>query len=155
MVREYHNGSDIVYGVRSSRKKDSFIRRSVSENFYRFAKMMGIEFVADHTHYRFMSRREVEALSEYREVNLFLPYLVPQLVFKHSIVYYERSKRFARQTKYSLRKLFLMAVDGITSFSTKPIAMISALVLGSFLRLLPALLSLLPKKSKPVKSRLG
>lgn len=146
MVREYHNGSDIVYGVRSSRKKDSFIRRTASENFYRFTKMMGVEFIADHAHYRLMSRRAVEALSEYGEVNLFLPYLVPQLGFKHSIVYYERSKRFAGKTKYSLRKLSLMAVDGITSFSTKPIAMISALVLGSFLAVIAGIVAIIVQK---------
>jgi len=119
MVKEYQQGNDIVYGVRSSRKNDLFIRRFTSENFYRFTRMMGIEIVPDHAHYRLMSRRAVEALSEYGEVNLFLPYLVPQLGFKNTIVYYERNRRFAGETKYSLRKLFAMATDGITSFSTK------------------------------------
>jgi polyisoprenyl-phosphate glycosyltransferase len=132
MVNEYYKGNDIVYGVRSSRKKDSFVRRFASENFYRFTKMMGIDIIPEHAHYRLMSRRAVEALSNCGEVNLFLPYLVPQLGFKNTIVYYERNVRFAGKTKYSLRKLFTMATDGITSFSTKPIESISILVLLSF-----------------------
>lgn len=125
MVSEYYKGNDIVYGVRSSRKKDSFVRRNASESFYKFTKHMGIEMVPDHAHYRLMSQRAVRVLSEYGEVNLFLPYLVPQLGFNFSIVYYERNERFAGKTKYSLRNLFLMGVDGITSFSTKPIECIS------------------------------
>lgn len=125
MVAEYHKGNDIVYGVRSSRKKDSFVRRNASEGFYKVTKHMGIDMIPDHAHYRLMSRRAIEALSEYGETNLFLPYLIPQLGFNFSIVYYERKERFAGKTKYSLRKLFLMAMDGITSFSTKPIECIS------------------------------
>lgn len=146
MVREYHKGNDIVFGVRSCRKKDSFVRRFASENFYRFTKMMGIDIVPDHAHYRLMSRRAVEALSAYGEVNLFLPYLVPQLGFKNSIVYYERNKRFAGKTKYSLRKLFMMATDGITSFSTKPIEMISILVLISALAVLAGVTAMIVMK---------
>ena len=146
MVHAYYKGDDIVYGVRSSRKKDSFVRRSASENFYRFTKMMGIEIVPDHAHYRLMSRRVVKALSQYGEVNLFLPYLVPQLGFKNSFVYYERNKRFAGETKYSLRKLFMMATDGITSFSTKPIAMISILVLISFLVVILGIIAMIVQK---------
>jgi len=146
MVRAYYKGDDIVYGVRSSRKKDSFVRRFASENFYKFTKMMGIEIVPDHAHYRLMSRRAVEALSEYGEVNLFLPYLVPQLGFKNSIVYYERNKRFAGVTKYSLLKLFAMATDGITSFSTKPIEMISILVLGSYIAVIAGIIAIIVQK---------
>ena len=146
MVRAYYKGDDIVYGVRSSRKKDSFVRRFASENFYKFTEMMGIEFVPDHAHYRLMSRRAVEALSKYEEVNLFLPYLVPQLGFRSSVVYYERNKRFAGKTKYSLRKLFSMATDGITSFSTKPIAMISLLVFGSFLAVIAGTIAIIIQK---------
>lgn len=146
MVKEYHQGNDIVYGVRSSRKNDLFIRRFTSENFYRFTRMMGIEIVPDHAHYRLMSRRAVEALSEYGEVNLFLPYLVPQLGFKNSIVYYKRNKRFAGKTKYTLRKLFAMATDGITSFSTKPIEMISILSLISFLAVIAGIIAIIVQK---------
>ncbi len=146
MVRAYYKGDDIVYGVRSSRKNDLFIRRFASENFYKFTKMMGIEIVPDHAHYRLMSRRAVEALSEYGEVNLFLPYLVPQLGFKNSIVYYERKKRFAGETKYSLLKLFAMATDGITSFSTKPIELISILVLCSFIAVIAGIVAMIVKK---------
>lgn len=146
MVHAYYKGDDIVYGVRSSRKNDLFIRRFASENFYKFTKMMGIEIVPDHAHYRLMSRRAVEALSEYGEVNLFLPYLVPQLGFKNSIVYYQRNKRFAGETKYSLRKLFIMATDGITSFSTKPIEMISILVFCSFIAVIAGVIAIIVKK---------
>lgn len=146
MVRAYYKGDDIVYGVRSSRKKDSFVRRFASENFYKFTKMMGIEIVPDHAHYRLMSRRAVDALSEYGEVNLFLPYLVPQLGFKNSIVYYERKERFAGKTKYTLLKLFKMATDGITSFSTKPIEMISILVFCSFLVVFAGMIAIIIKK---------
>ena len=145
MVRAYYKGDDIVYGVRSSRKKDSFVRRFASENFYKFTKMMGIEIVPDHAHYRLMSRRAVDALSEYGEVNLFLPYLVPQLGFKNSIVYYERKERFAGKTKYTLLKLFKMATDGITSFSTKPIEMISILVFCSFLVVFAGMIAIIIK----------
>ena len=146
MVSAYYKGDDIVYGVRSSRKKDSFVRRFASENFYKFTKMMGIEIVPDHAHYRLMSRRAVDALSEYGEVNLFLPYLVPQLGFKNSIVYYERKERFAGKTKYTLLKLFKMATDGITSFSTKPIEMISILVFCSFLVVFAGMIAIIIKK---------
>lgn len=133
MVEEYYKGNDIVFGARSCRKKDTFIRRFASKSFYKVTKMMGIDIIPDHAHYRLMSRRAVEALSEYGEVNLFLPYLVPQLGFGKSIVYYERNKRFAGKTKYSIKKLVMMATDGITSFSTKPIEIISVLALVSFL----------------------
>jgi len=102
MVNAFYNGDDIVYGVRSSRKKDFFIRRSISKFFYFFLRMMGIDMITDHSHYRLMSRRAVEALSKYPEVNLFLPCLVPLLGFKNSVVYYERNKRFAGKTKYSI-----------------------------------------------------
>jgi len=146
MVLAYNKGDDIVYGVRSSRKKDSFVRRNASEGFYRFTKMMGIDIVPDHAHYRLMSRRAVEALAEYGETNLFLPYLVPQLGFRHSMVYYERNKRFAGKTKYSLRKLFLMGVDGITSFSTKPIEMITVLVAVSLLAFLAGVAAMIAQK---------
>lgn len=143
MVSEYHKGNDIVYGVRSSRKKDSFVRRSASKGFYNFTKWMDIDMIPDHAHYRLMSRRAVAALSEYGETNLFLPYLVPQLGFKHSIVYYERNERFAGKTKYSLRKLFLMGVDGITSFSTKPIECISVFAVISFFIFLASIIGIL------------
>ena len=146
MVNAYYKGDDIVYGVRSSRKKDSFIRRFASQSFYRVTKMMGIDIIPEHAHFRLMSRRAVEALSQYGETNLFLPYLVPQLGFKNSIVYYERDKRFAGETKYSLRKLFLMAIDGITSFSTTPIAMISILVFGSFMAVIAGTIAMIVQK---------
>lgn len=146
MVQAYNTGDDIVFGVRSSRRKDTFIRKFASESFYRFTKMLGIHIVPDHAHYRLMSRRAVEALSQYGEVNLFLPYLVPQLGFQNSVVYYERNKRFAGKTKYSLGRLFSMAVDGITSFSTKPIELISIPVFFSFLAALAGVIAMVAMK---------
>lgn len=146
MVEAFQQGDDIVFGVRSSRKKDTFIRKFASESFYRFTKMLGIHIVPDHAHYRLMSRRAIDALSQCGEVNLFLPYLVPQLGFQTSIVYYERNKRFAGKTKYSLGRLFSMAVDGITSFSTKPIELISIPVCFSFLAALAGVIAMVAMK---------
>ncbi|HOU10230.1 MAG TPA: glycosyltransferase family 2 protein [Clostridiales bacterium] len=148
MIQAYYRGDDIVFGVRSSRKKDSLIRKLASEGFYLFTRMLGIRIVPDHAHYRLMSRRAIEALAQYSEVNLFLPFLVPQLGFRHSIVYYERNKRFAGKTKYSLRKLFSMAVDGITSFSTKPIELISIPVFLSFLAAFGGCIAMLALKAR-------
>lgn len=127
MVHEYYAGNDIVYGVRSSRKKDSFFRRAPAKVFYKMMKMLGTELIPDHSQYRLMSRRAIEALSEYSEVNLFLPALIPLLGFKHSIVYYERNERFAGKSKYSVWKLLLIFNEAITSFSVKPIRFINSI----------------------------
>lgn len=146
MVKEYHSGKDIVLGVRSSRKKDKAIRKFASAGFYKVTKLLGIDVVPEHAHFRLMSRRAVEALSKFEETNLFLPYLVTQIGFDTAIVYYERNKRFAGKTKYSLRKLFSMATDGITSFSTKPIALISILASLTFIVFFGSIVTMVVQK---------
>ncbi|MEI6577957.1 MAG: glycosyltransferase family 2 protein [Eubacteriales bacterium] len=133
MVDEYYMGNDIIYGVRSSRKSDSFLRRITAENFYRVMKMLGIEVMFNNSSCRLMSRRAVEALSDYKEVNLFLPGLVPLLGFKNSIVRYERKERYAGKTKYSFKQLFSLAAEAITSFSLKPIRFIRSVGILFFL----------------------
>ncbi len=146
MVNEYYKGSDIVYGVRSSRKKDSFFRRFAANNFYRTMKMIGIEMVSNHSEYRLMSRRAIEALSGYSEVNLFLPALIPQLGFKNSIVFHERKERYAGKSKYSVGKLFLLASEAITSFSLMPIRMINFLAAVSFLTVITGIIAMIAQK---------
>lgn len=127
-VNEYYAGSDIVYGVRSARKKDTFFKRTTAESFYKFMKLMGVDIVFNHADYRLMSKRVLDALENFEEVNLFLRGIVPLIGFKSNIVMYERNERYAGKSKYPLKKMLSFAFDGITSFSVKPIRMI--LVLG-------------------------
>ena len=129
MIDAYHEGYDVVYGVRSSRKTDSFFKRFTAESFYRLMKAMGVDIVFNHADYRLMSRRAVEGLSQFREVNLFLRGIVPQIGYSWTTVEYERAKRFAGESKYPLKKMLSFAFDGITSFSVKPMRLI--LVLGA------------------------
>lgn len=130
-VDEYYKGSDIVYGVRSSRKKDSFFKRNSALLFYRVLSKMGVQIIYNHADYRLMSKRAIEALSEFKEVNLFLRGLVPLVGFPYSTVEYERAARFAGESKYPLSKMLAFAFDGITSFSIKPIRFF--LFLGIFI----------------------
>ena len=131
-VAEYQAGSDIVYGVRSSRKKDTLFKRTTAVGYYRFLRWMGVEIVQNHADYRLMSRRALEALSEYGEVNLFLRGIVPQIGYRTATVEYSRGERFAGESKYPLKKMISFAFDGITSFSIKPIRMITAVGLIIF-----------------------
>lgn len=124
-VQEYYKGSQIVYGVRKSRKKDSIFKRSTAVAFYRLMKAMGVEIVYNHADYRLMSKRAVEELKEYKEVNLFLRGIIPLIGFKTSVVEYDRGERFAGKSKYPLRKMVYFAIDGITSTSVRPIRMIT------------------------------
>lgn len=126
-VEEYYNGSDIVYGVRSSRKTDTFFKRTTALAFYKLMTMLGADTVYNHADYRLMSKRALEGLSEFKEVNLFLRGLVPMIGYKHSIVEYERHERFAGESKYPLKKMIAFALDGITSLSIKPISIITGL----------------------------
>lgn len=126
-IEKYHAGNDIVYGVRSSRKKDSFFKRSTALAYYRFLQKMGVDIIYNHADYRLMSRRALEALADFKEVNLFLRGIVPLIGFQTAVVEYERSSRFAGESKYPLKKMLSFAIDGITSFSIKPIRMITAL----------------------------
>jgi glycosyltransferase involved in cell wall biosynthesis len=126
-IKEYQNGAEIVYGVRSSRKKDSFFKRVPALGFYKLMKKMGIDIVYNHAEYRLMTKRVIDELSNFREVHLFLRGLLPLIGFKSAVVYYERDVRFAGETKYSPKRMFALAVDGITSFSIKPIRLITNL----------------------------
>lgn len=125
MVKKYHSGNDVVYGVRSSRKTDTFFKRFTAESFYKFMKIMGVDVVFNHAYFRLMSNRVLDALSEYKEFNLFLRGIIPQIGFKSDCVYYERHERFAGESKYPLKKMLSFAVDGITSFSVKPLKIIA------------------------------
>ena len=133
MVDKYAEGFEVVYGVRSSRKKDTFFKRTTAEGFYKVMKAMGVETVYNHADYRLMSRRALGALSEFDEVNLFLRGMVPLVGFKSTQVTYERGERFAGESKYPLKKMIAFAVEGITSMSVKPIRMISSLGFFVFL----------------------
>lgn len=133
MVDKYAEGYDVVYGVRSSRKKDTFFKRTTAQGFYKVMKAMGVETVYNHADYRLMSARALKALSEFDEVNLFLRGLVPLVGFKHTTVTYERGERFAGESKYPFKKMVSFATEGITSMSIKPIRMIASLGLLIFL----------------------
>lgn len=126
-VEEYYNGSDVVYGVRSSRETDTFFKRSTALGFYKFMNTLGVDVVYNHADYRLMSRRALEGLSEFKEANLFLRGIVPLIGYKFSVVEYERHERFAGESKYPLKKMLTFALDGITSFSVKPIRIITSL----------------------------
>ena len=139
MLEKYSEGCDIVYGVRSSRKKDTFFKRVTAEGFYRVMNFLGAETVFNHADYRLMSRRALDGLAEFREVNLFLRGIVPMIVYIVGTVEYERVERFAGESKYPLKKMLSFAMEGITSLSTKPIRYITLL---GFLIFLVSLLML-------------
>lgn len=126
-VAEYYSGSDVVYGVRSSRKTDTFFKRTTALAFYKIMSTLGAETVYNHADYRLMSKRALEGLNEFKEVNLFLRGLVPLIGYKYSVVEYERHERFAGESKYPLGKMISFALDGITSLSVKPIRIITGL----------------------------
>ena len=125
MVEKYYEGSDVVYGVRSARDTDTFFKKFTAEGFYKIMQAMGVEIVFNHADYRLMSKRALDGLSEFHEVNLFLRGIVPLIGYKSDIVTYERHERFAGESKYPLKKMLAFATDGITSFSIKPIRMIT------------------------------
>lgn len=127
MLEQYRAGCDIVYGVRSSRKKDTFFKRFTAEAFYRLMNVLGAETVFNHADYRLMSRRALEGLFQFKEVNLFLRGIVPMIGYPSAVVEYERGERFAGESKYPLKKMLSLAWEGITSLSTKPIRMITGL----------------------------
>ena len=125
MLKEYYGGCDIVYGVRSKRKTDTFFKKFTAEAFYGVMNFLGAETVFNHADYRLMSKRALEGLAEFREVNLFLRGIVPMIGYKTSSVYYERTERFAGESKYPLKKMISFALEGITSLSSKPIRYIT------------------------------
>jgi glycosyltransferase involved in cell wall biosynthesis len=144
-VQKYLEGCDVVYGVRNKRDTDSFFKKTTAEGFYKVMKRLGVELVFNHADYRLMSRRALDALSEYKEVNLFLRGIVPLIGYRSDYVFYDRHERFAGESKYPLKKMLALAADGITSFSVKPLKLISNLgiiiSLLSILGLLYALIS--------------
>lgn len=121
MILKYLDGSEIVYGVRSERKTDTIFKRTTAKLFYKIMKLLGVEVIYNHADYRLMGKNALKALSEYREANLFLRGIIPELGFKSCIVYYERGKRYAGKSKYPLKKMLSFAIEGVTSFSIKPI----------------------------------
>ncbi len=126
-IEKYSEGCEVVYGVRNSRKKDTFFKRTTAQGYYKFMKALGVDIVYNHADYRLLGSRALDALSEYKEVNLFLRGIVPLIGYRSDYVYYERSERFAGESKYPLKKMIRFAVDGITSFSVKPLKLISNL----------------------------
>ena len=126
MVDEYLSGSEIVYGVRNDRKRDSVFKRATAQFFYKLMKTMGADIVYNHADYRLLSRRALQNLSEFKEVNLFLRGLVPMIGYKCSYVEYSRKERLAGKSKYPLKKMLSFAIDGITSLSVKPIRLITS-----------------------------
>lgn len=132
-VKQHYDGCEIVYGVRNSRETDTFFKRFTAEGFYKLMSGMGVDIVFNHADYRLMSRTALDALENYREVNLFLRGIVPLLGYKTGIVEYARKERFAGESKYPLKKMLAFAIDGITSFSIKPIRMTTGLGILAFL----------------------
>lgn len=127
-VEKYYEGNDIVYGVRNNRDTDTGFKRNTALGFYKFMKFLGVDIVNNHADYRLMSKRAIEGLLEFREVNLFLRGVVPQIGYNTATVEYSRAERLAGESKYPLKKMIAFALDGITSFSVKPLRM--SLVLG-------------------------
>ena len=132
-VEEYYGGSDVVYGIRSSRETDTFFKRTTALAFYKFMNTLGVDVMYNHADYRLMSKRALDGLSQFKEVNLFLRGIVPLIGYKYSVVEYERHERFAGESKYPLKKMLAFALDGITSFSIKPIRIITGMGFFIFL----------------------
>ena len=126
-LEKFRDGCDIVYGVRKNRDTDSAFKRGTAQGFYKFMKVLGVDLFYNHADSRLMSKRALEALAEYRETNLFLRGIVPLIGYRHDYVYYDRQERFAGESKYPLKKMISFALDGVTSFSVKPLKIISNL----------------------------
>lgn len=133
MVEKYYEGNDVVYGVRNARKTDTFFKKFTAEGFYKVMKHMGADVVFNHADYRLMSRRALDGLESFKEVNMFLRGVVPMIGYKSDKVYYARKERFAGTSKYPLKKMLSFAWEGITSLSTKPISLITRLGMLIFL----------------------
>ncbi len=127
MLEKYQNGCDVVYGVRNARDTDGFVKKNTALGFYKLMQAMGCEVITNHADYRLMSRRVIESLAEYGEVNLFLRGLIPTIGYPSDIVYFDVRQRQAGESKYTMKKMLSFAVDGITSFSIRPLQMITLL----------------------------
>ena len=145
MIDKYDEGNDIVYGVRKERKVDSFLKRTTAQAFYKVMQGLGVKTIYNHADYRLMSKRTLEEFSKYPERNVYLRGMIPLVGFPSAKVYYERKERTAGKSKYSLKKMFTLAFDGISSFSIKPISMILGMGIGilllSFVAFLYAIIS--------------
>lgn len=131
-IEKYNEGCEIVYGVRNKRETDTFFKRETALMFYRLMKALGVDITFNHADYRLMSNRALNALAEFDEVNLFLRGLAPLVGFQSDVVYYDRSERFAGESKYPLKKMLAFAIDGITSFSVKPLRLITTVGMTIF-----------------------
>ena len=131
-IEKYNEGCEIVYGVRNKRETDTFFKRETALMFYRLMKGLGVDITYNHADYRLMSNRALNALAQFDEVNLFLRGLAPLVGFQSDVVYYDRSERFAGESKYPLKKMLAFAIDGITSFSVKPLRLITTVGLVIF-----------------------
>ena len=146
MVREYLDGCEVVYGVRSSRETDTFFKRTTAQGFYKIMRAMGAEVVYNHADYRLISSRVLREFEKFKEVNLFLRGMIPMVGFKSTSVYYERHERIAGESHYPLSKMLSLAFDGITSLSVKPLRMISGLgIIMSFFSFIGVLWALISK----------
>ena len=125
-IEKFNEGCEIVYGVRNKRETDTWFKRETALFFYRLMKGLGVDITYNHADYRLMSNRALNALAEFKEVNLFLRGLAPLVGFQSDVVYYDRSERFAGESKYPLKKMLAFAIDGITSFSVKPLRLITS-----------------------------
>lgn len=125
MLDKYENGCDVVYGVRNARDTDGWIKKTTALGFYKLMQFMGCEVITNHADYRLMSKRVIESLAQYQEVNLFLRGLIPTIGYPSDIVYFDVKERQAGESKYTMKKMLAFAVDGITSFSIKPIQLIT------------------------------
>ena len=126
-LAEYEKGCDVVYGVRNKRKTDSIFKRQTALMFYKIMKALGVDIIYNHADYRLMSRRVLDALASFSEVNLFLRGIAPLIGFQTGVVYYDRTARFAGKSKYPFQKMLAFAIDGVTSFSVKPLRLITSL----------------------------
>lgn len=156
MIVKFGDGCDIVYGVRNKRDSDTFMKRFTAEGYYKVMRLFGAQIIFNHADFRLMSRRAIEALSDFEEVNLFLRGMVPMIGFKSGVVFYERHERLAGESKYTVKKMLDLAWNGITSFSTRPIEMIlGAGVLISGLSVLAMLILLILSIAGVLKSSSG
>jgi polyisoprenyl-phosphate glycosyltransferase len=127
MVDAFREGNEVVYGVRKRREKDTFFKRFSAEGYYRLLAALGVKVVFNHADYRLLSRRVLQSLQQYSEINLFIRGLVPMIGFRSTSVYYDREERFAGESKYPLKKMLALAIDGVTSFTALPLRLIALL----------------------------
>lgn len=139
-IEKFNYGCDVVYGVRSERKTDTVFKRTTAQGFYKIMKALGVDIVYNHADYRLMSKRALDSLQDFKEVNLFLRGIVPLIGYKSDVVLYERNERFAGESKYPLKKMLSFAFEGITSFSVKPIRLILTVGILMFISSLAAIL---------------